>query len=345
MSGRLLSALVLLALALSACGGGTGGYSLALPPPSPTPEALPPVRLPQDDAPHNNLMEWWYYTGHLRGQGRTFGFELVVFQVSRSRVPTTYISHFAVTDPQRGVFRYDQRSLSAPGPAPYLRLDVGGWRVSGVNGRYQLDADMPGYTMSVALNPEKRPVLHLGTGLLDFGAAGKSYYYSSTRLAATGTLDDHGTPLKVTGQAWMDHQWGNFLVGPGGWDWFSVQLDDRSEVMVQTLRDASGRAVASYGTYVRPDGGSRPLAGKEFGIVATGRWRSPHTGISYPSGWRITLPQERLDLTLTPVLRDQELDTRATTGVVYWEGAVRVAGTRGDKPVAGDGYTELTGYR
>lgn len=337
--------LVLLALMLAACGSTAEGYALAIPPPTPTPQMLPPVRLPQDDAPHDNLMEWWYYTGHLRSQGRTFGFELVVFQVSRSRVPTSYIAHFAVTDPQRGVFRYDQRRVSRGAPQQGLRLDVGGWKVTGADGSYNLEASMPGYALSLRLQSTKPPVLHMGTGLLDFGAAGKSYYYSYTRLDAAGTLDDRGTRLQVTGEAWMDHQWGDFLVGPGGWDWFSIQLNDGSEVMVQTLRDAGGKPVASYGTLVRPDGTSRALAQGDLQVLAAGRWRSPRTGISYPSGWRIALPGEGMDLTLAPVLQDQELDTRATTGVVYWEGAVRVTGTRGGKPVTGEGYTELTGYR
>lgn len=188
--------------------------------------------------------------------------------------------------------------------------------------------DSGDWSMHLQLADEKPPVLHNG-GYFDMQAAGGSYYYSRTRLRASGTLN--GTP--VSGIAWMDHQWGNFLVTNDlAWDWYSVQLDDRTEIMLYDLRKL-GQVL---GTYVHADGSSEPLTTAQ--VQATGTWTSPHTGATYPSGWRVGLPDGR-QLTLTPQLLDQELYFPGQGGTVYWEGAVGVSGY-----ASGQGYVELTGY-
>ncbi|MCA1648639.1 MAG: carotenoid 1,2-hydratase [Chloroflexi bacterium] len=200
----------------------------------------------------------------------------------------------------------------------------------------------------------------------------ESYYYSRTRLAVEGELaQGDGPPVHVSGLAWMDHQWGNFVVaGAGGWDWYSLQLDDRSELMLYVLRGPDGQTTGVIGTQVLPDGSSRDVAPDSVSAQATGSWTSPHTGAAYPSGWRLVLPDgQRLEV--TPQLSDQELyfpavgaatsdgttpassasattssafgsDSRQRTSgttMTYWEGAVTVSGDR-----SGVGYVELTGY-
>ena len=142
----------------------------------------------------------------------------------------------------------------------------------------------------------------------------------------------------------MDHQWGDFLVlGGGGWDWFAVSLDDEIELTFSVIRDERGQTVVQYGTLVTASGDARHVLPGTLTLEATGTWRSARTGITYPAGWRISVPEHDLDVTLTPVLSDQELDTRASTGVIYWEGAVSVRDARGVP--AGKGYVELTGYK
>ena len=168
-------------------------------------------------------------------------------------------------------------------------------------------------------------MLHDG-GLVTFGPAGDSYYYSRTRMEIAGTIDDHGERVPVTGLAWFDKQWGNFLVMGGGWDWFSLQLDDGSDLMLNLIRNAAGKTTIAYGTYVAPDGTFRTWRATS----SRSRARAvdqPHTGITYPSGWRATVREPALDLRITPVLADQELDTRRSTSLVYWEGAQTVVGT------------------
>ncbi len=149
----------------------------------------------------------------------------------------------------------------------------------------------------------------------------------------------------VTGSAWFDHQWGDFIaVGGGGWDWFAVNLDDGTDLTLSLVRDTDGSYPLVYGTLVDADGRTRHLPREAFSVAVTDRWTSPTTGADYPAGWRIELPGEDLVIGLTPDRADQELDTRATTGVVYWEGSQVVEARRGGEPLGGEAYVELTGY-
>ena len=143
----------------------------------------------------------------------------------------------------------------------------------------------------------------------------------------------------------MDHQWGDFATyQDGGWDWFSIQLDDNTDVMLYLIRDGSGETLRVDGSIVAPDGVLTTLWEGDFEVEAVGKWTSPATGTTYPQSWSIEIPGHNLALSLAPSLPDQELDTRATTGVIYWEGEVVVAGTHRGHPVSGYGYVKLTGY-
>ncbi len=356
-----LASLLLLLLLLVGCGvPGTipTGGSLPAAGAAPSPTPLPAVRFPQDEAPHTDLTEWWYYTGHLRArdaQGRehTYGFELTFFQTSRGQLSPYYAAHFAISDITRGQFHYDERAGFEPSsvipPAGSTRgfhLALGGWTLQGVNGHDTLSASMTDYSFALSATDQlPQPVLHGGNGLISYGPAGFSYYYSRPLLAVAGTLTDHGTKLQVTGTAWMDHQWGNFIsVNGSGWDWLSIQLADHTEYMLYDIRDAQKRTVALVGTAVAADGTVREIPSSAIHIEQLGTWTSPHTGGVYPSGWRVTLDQPGISLTLTPRLRDQELVTAKSTGVAYWEGAVSISGHSNGRAVTGEGYVELTGY-
>jgi predicted secreted hydrolase len=345
------------ALLLAGCGmPGTIGAGAPLPHvgPSPTAAPLPPIQFPQDEAPHHDLTEWWYYTGHLRSADarHTYGFEMVFFQTLRADFSPYYAAHFAVSDISRGAFHYDQRaafqSLAAippPGSLSGFDVTIADWRMQGLNGRDHLVAAMADYAIDLHLTAATPPALHGGNGVITYGLAGFSYYYSRPLMTVAGTLTDHGTPVAVIGQAWMDHQWGNFVSLAGaGWDWFSIQLDNRTEYMLYVIRDQAKRPLATVGTIVGRDGAAQAIAPAAIHIQAMGMWTSPHTGGVYPSGWRVTISSQQLDLTLTPQLLDQELVTAASTGVAYWEGAVAISGSLGGASVSGLGYVELTGY-
>jgi predicted secreted hydrolase len=164
-------------------------------------------------------------------------------------------------------------------------------------------------------------------------------------LSAQGGVTVGGRRLKVDGTAWFDHQWGDFIaVGGGGWDWFAINLDDRTDIMLSLVRDREGGYPIVYGTLVQPDGTARHLDRDAFSVTASDRWRSPTTGVDYPAAWEITLPGEGLRIDLKPTVAGQELDTRSTTGVVYWEGSQRVTASRNGRTIGGQAYVELTGY-
>jgi predicted secreted hydrolase len=305
------------------------------------------VTLPADSAPHDVLTEWWYYTGHLRSDdGQRFGFEFVIFQTIRGANPIGYLSHFAVTDEARGRFVYDARSAVDSRIPPTLDIDVGGWTLAGGVDEDRLNANTEGYGLELVLSSEKAPALH-GGGLISFGPAGDSYYFSRTRMTAIGRLRRDGAWSQVTGQAWHDHQWGNFIVpAVGGWDWISVQLDGNRELMLTVLRAADGSTTSSFGSYVDASGQTVDVPSAGMSVGPIGSWTSPKTGATYPSGWRLTLDASptlpAMALLLAPVLIDQELAFDRTS---YWEGAVDVAGTVGGVDSTGQGYVELTGYQ
>jgi predicted secreted hydrolase len=333
-----------------------------------------PVRFPSDDAPHDRLTEWWYYTGHLVANGgRRFGFEFVVFRAERAGFPVSWASHLALTDERGARFRYDQRTEIGPqvdrsvdGGGFDLAVQGGGprfgmagrtgrgaaWQMRGGDGRDQLvAASAPAaFAISLTLDAQARePVLHEKIGYVDFGPAGGSYYYSRTRMHASGTLtlDGAAAPLRVDGIAWFDHQWGDFipLSARGGWDWFAVNLSDGTDLMISMIRDRSGNYPLAYGELVQPNGVHVHLDADAFAVRSRSRWTSPTTGISYPSGWTIAIPEQQLTIDLRPTVPGQELDTRASTGVTYWEGSQVVQASRAGRSLGGEAYVELTGYR
>ena len=374
------------ALLVGACSGSgpiLANPALVLPAPAataPTPSPVldpVPIQLPRDDAPHDRLTEWWYYTGHLVAtDGRHFGFEAVIFRAERGSVPTTWASHLALTDEAGNRFLYAQRS-QVGGPVALQQRVLGGptgfdlsvtgfdpsdpgsrlqapWTLAGSGGRDKITAALSpkeaattggSFGLALDLQSEKPAALHGANGWIDFGPAGSSYYYSRTRMAISGSLTLDGATLAVTGTGWFDHQWGDFIsVGGGGWDWFAVELADGSDLTLSLVRAADGSFPLVYGTYVDKAGATTHLASDAFTVHSTGSWTSPKTGATYPAGWRIEVPGQQLVIDLAPTVSNQELDTRRSTGVVYWEGSQRVTATRSGKPVAGEAYVELTGY-
>jgi len=295
--------------------------------------------VPQDDAPHSNTrIEWWYYNGHLETpQGNRYAFHYVMFQSSVAGILGN-IAHLSVSDPQKDIYSFDQRmspALPVPKEHPGFAFDLTGWKMSGYNGHDELSAFTPDYALDLTLEQEKPPVLHQGTGLVSLGEDAKSYYYSRTRLAISGTINVHGTETTVTGLGWFDHQWGNFSPLSMGWDWFDLQLSDGSDIMLNVGRQPYFR----FGSFVMPDGTVSHLAANEYEVLSTESWASSISGAVYPSAWRIKIPARGIDITVVPVIQQCEFDASSTTHNYYWEGEVMVSGNR-----SGRGFVELTGY-
>ena len=303
------------------------------------------IRFPEDEAPHPGATEWWYYTGHLKAaNGDRYGYELTVFQAYPAPGLVGYPGHFAITDFQKKVHVYDQKLFLPPnGTYTTFDLRVDSWSIRGDGTADHLKGDTPGYAYELTCTPTKAPAPHGDGGVIAMGSDQDSWYYSKTRMDVTGTLTVDGKDLAVTGLGWMDHQWGTFDVfKSNGWDWFSIQLDDDTEVMLYLLHFKDGHTGLTGGSIVDANGCRRPLAAAD--VQATGSWTSPRTSAVYPMGWTFKVPSEGLDLTVTTEVEDQEMDTWATTMNVYWEGAVNYAGTHAGKAVTGQGYVELAGY-
>ncbi len=321
---------------------------------------------PRDHGSHPPFQtEWWYFTGNVAAEnGDRFGFLFVVFRRALAAEPAgresawatrdLYLAHVAVTDASRDRFYYEEaarRPLLDMAGASTTTLDVrtAGWSARLEDGVIRLRADAGKFGYDLSLRPAKPPVLN-GPGGRDSkgpepGQA--SYYYSITRMETGGTLMVDGKPRPVRGTAWMDHEFGSSQLGPDqvGWDWFSLQLSDGSEVMLYSMRTRGGGVdPSSGGTFVHPDARTEWFGRDDASVTATATWKSPRSGGTYPSAWRIEIPSRRLSLRVEPLVRDQELSTGATTGVTYWEGAVRVTGEREGRRVEGSGFVELTGY-
>lgn len=329
----------------------------------PSPERA--IELPRDTFAHNDVQtEWWYYTGHLESEESKFGFELVFFkrQTALDRLgkiipmrvltPISYYAHFALTDINAKQFRYaHRRSLdgSRPAGAQTTCHDIwlDNWRVRELNDHHILTATMNKTQLELVLKPSKSIVKQGLDGLSYKDEGEASYYLSYTRMEASGELFIGEKHYQVTGSAWMDHEFGTWTMKEKiqGWDWFALQLDNNQEIMAFLIRGIDGKPTKfSELTLIDSDGATRRFALDEFSIIPTGEWTSPITNTSYPNGWKLYIPSLEAEFNIDPVLKCQELDTRGSTMVVYWEGANIVTGKMLGKSISGKAYVELVGY-
>ncbi|HEY0593629.1 MAG TPA: lipocalin-like domain-containing protein [Thermoanaerobaculia bacterium] len=322
---------------------------------------------PRDHGSHDGFQtEWWYYTGHLRGDnGHRYGFELTFFRVgveARGGAPRTAwdlrhlaLAHFAISDLDGRKFRFHEKvsrmsPYTAGAAAGRLDLFNEGWSASTQpDGSWRIRASADGDAIDLVLRAAKPPAVHGTDGISvkgpDAGAA--SHYYSMTRLRAAGTIRAGGAASRCSGQVWMDHEFSTSVLGAAqeGWDWVSLQLDDGTELMLYQMRNRDGTIdAASSGSFVDASGRVETLRASDYAIAARGSWTSPKSGAAYPMGWRVAIPRLGLDLEVDAEMEDQELVTTSSTGVAYWEGAVRARGTSRGKRTTALGYVEMTGY-
>ena len=325
---------------------------------------------PRDHGAHEEFRtEWWYYTGQLTAKdGRPFGYQLTFFRrgIPRDQVKTLpsrwavtqlYLAHFAVSDLRKDRFHYAEKisraGLGKAGSAcDRLHVWIDQWSAespSTAPGTQTLHAADGDLTLHLTVSPEKPLVVHGADGISrkGSGTGQASHYYSFTRLATTGTLSIGGVQFDVTGNSWMDHEFGSADLGKDlvGWDWFSLQLDDRRELMLYRLRRADGSAdPISSGTVIDRDGRGHHLSIGDFTLEPTSYWTSRTSHARYPQRWRLIIPSQQLSLELIPLMAEQELSTTRSTQVTYWEGAIETVGTAQGQPIRGKGYMELTGY-
>ncbi len=336
-----------------------------------------PWSFPEDHWSHPAYQtEWWYLTGHLTEPGATtprFGYQFTIFRIgllpdrpgldSAWNTRDLIMGHASLTDLETGshvfsdvLYRttpllggfgvYPDSTLGwcrAPAGTPAL------WSLRCNGAAFDVTAEDQnrGLSFTLSTRPE-RPLLFQGPG----GVSPKgnrpeaaSLYYSFTRLATTGRVTVDGRTLEVSGTSWMDKEFGSNQLTEDqvGWDWFSLQLEDGREFMLYLLRDASGGTDFARGTLVPAEGPVRYIGAEAWTLEVRDRWTSPETGAVYPSGWRLRIPGEAVDLRIEPALRDQENIGSRSGHLFYWEGAVEIRDTGTGRPL-GRGYVELTGY-
>jgi len=298
--------------------------------------ALGMINLAIDEMPHQEPVEWWYWTGHLQTEeGRWFGFEQVVFLIEASGL-TIQMAHHAITDIEDGSFHYTVTTQFAPPlqQASGFSWDVNGLTAKGGGGSDILHGEVDNYVLDLKLETKKPAVFQHGNGFSEYSFGGYTYYYSYERMAAEGTIKVGDEVLSVTGSAWFDHQWGDLTKASSlGWDWFAIQLDDDREIMLANVNVTDKEDLLVGGSYSDANCQVSEIHADEVEITALGEWTSPQTNCTYPQGWQVRVGD--LNLTITPVMADQEVVGRQT----YWEGAAVVSGD-----ATGRAYVELAGY-
>jgi len=293
------------------------------------------VVLPLDESPHDEDVEWWYWTGHLQDTaGRWYGFEHVYFSFAYGDQNAMMVHH-ALTDvdAQQFDFFVDYEMGASPTEVEEgFSFTIGNQNAAGEGGVDHFHGEAEGRVLDLDLVATKAPVLHHGTGYTAYPFGGYTYYYSRPRMTAEGTLEIDGEVREVSGTGWFDHQWGDLGDAVGtGWDWFALQLTDGREIMVFMLRPDGGDLLAGA---TITDADCNSIEEESVTVTATGEWTSPTTGCTFPMGWELDIGDETF--TVTPVMEDQEI---ATDYQVYWEGAATVSGSAN-----GRAYVELTEY-
>ncbi len=334
---------------------------------------------------------WYYTGNLETDDGRPFGFQLTFFRralspalpesdpcakgenaravsptplplcSSRWRTNQVYLAHFTISDIDGQSFYASERfSRGAAGLAgarakPY-RVWLEDWYAEEQeDGRVRLFAQSDEVALDLLLTETLPPVLHGDDGLSLKGPepGNASYYYSLVQQDARGTIRIQDSEYGASGRAWKDHEYSTSALSPGaaGWDWFSLQFDDGSAMMLFQIRRDEGAGEddaveddgidpVSSATFIFPNGETLALKKDAWQLEVLDQWSSPHSGAEYPAGWQITIPELDLELTGQPLLADQELNVSTT----YWEGATIFEGWRDGRPVRAHGYVELTGY-
>jgi predicted secreted hydrolase len=342
------------------------GCFAATPPAAASPPTFPqvlqgiPLAFPRDYGSHPGFRtEWWYVTGWLETPDKKpLGFQITFFRSATDHDPSNpsrfaprqlIIAHAALSDPAAGRLLHDQKSAREGFDLAYAKegntdVKLDDWNmVREENGRYQTRITADNFVLRFSLTPSQAPMLQGDDGFSRKGPRPEqaSYYYSEPHLRVSGTVFHNGEEKAVTGTAWLDHEWSSEYLAPdaAGWDWVGANLDDGSALMAFQIRGQDGSKVWAYAGLRHANGQFTKFPPDQVSFKPERLWRSQRTDATYPVAMRIHIGSTVWSL--NPLHDDQELDSRQTTGAVYWEGAVTV--TRDGKP-AGRGYFEMTGY-
>jgi predicted secreted hydrolase len=316
------------------------------------------LEFPRDYGAHPGYrIEWWYVTGHLDSARGPLGFQVTFFRVRNpdaENVPGRFsprqvlFAHAALADVPHARFLHDQRIGRALPDLVEARVGDTGvrlddWMLARESGGYHARVSAEGFALDLLLTPTQPVLLQGDRGYSRKGPLPEqaSYYYSEPQLRVEGKVSTKGEALTVGGVAWLDHEWSSELLASdaAGWDWLGANLDGGGALTAFRIRATDGRVLWATSTYRAPGGDPVTFTRQTVEFTVRRTWKSPRTGTEYPVAMDVRVADRTYHL--EPLLEDQELDARASTGTLYWEGAVRITGRDG---VRGRGYLELTGY-
>jgi len=324
---------------------------------------LPPgaaLSFPKDYGAHPDYKtEWWYVTGWLNTpDGKPLGFQVTFFRSATGHDranPSQFapkqliIGHAAISDPANGKLLHDQRSAREGFGLSYAKtgdtnVKLQDWHMERTaDGSYTVHVDSAQFKFDIKLQPSQAVLPEDDRGYSRKGPrpGQASYYYSEPHLQVSGNITRNGKPTAVTGSAWLDHEWFSEYVDPNanGWDWIGANLDDGGAMMAFQIRSKTGAKLWAHATWRDASGKITQFASDQVNFTPQRRWRSPRTNAEYPVATQLTTGSTVWDI--VPLQDDQELDSRRSTGAVYWEGAVTLSR---DGKRAGRAYLELTGY-
>lgn len=324
-----------------------------------------PLQFPRDFGAHPGAgIEWWYLTGLLgtdATQPPLFGYQLTFFRLRNPDAAVQahpsalaprqlLLGHVALSDLRVGRLLHDQRlTRTSAGAVRAAEADcdlrLRDWRLwRGADDRYHARFGSAGFALDVTLHSPLPPLLQGEAGYSRKGPAQASHYYSRPQLHTDGRLKLNGRELALLGRSWLDHEWSDSLLAPEavGWDWLGVNLLDGSALTAFRLRRVDGSSLWTGGSWREPDGRARSFGNGELLFQPGRRWRSPLSGADYPVEWRLTTPQHGAGLRVRAWFDAQEVDARASSGLLYWEGAAELLDAQGR--LLGRGYLEMTGY-
>lgn len=319
------------------------------------------LRFPHDFGAHPEFKtEWWYATGWLKtAGGKDLGYQVTFFRSATGHDranPSAFapkqliIGHAAISDPARGKLLHDQRNAREGFGLAYAKpgdtdLKLDDWRmVRTADGSYQVSIKAAEFTLNLKLVPTQPVLLQGRNGYSQKGPRPEqaSYYYSEPQLQTSGSLSRAGGKAEsVSGTSWLDHEWSSQVLDPDatGWDWVGANLADGGALMAFQIRSTTGGKLWAHATWRDASGKITHYSPDQVSFTPQRRWRSPRTNAEYPVATQLTTGSTRWQI--TPLQDDQELDSRRSTGAVYWEGAVTIS--RDGAPV-GRAYLELVGY-
>jgi len=318
------------------------------------------LSFPRDFGAHPDFRtEWWYATGWLQtADGKPLGFQVTFFRSATEHErhnPSQFapkqliVAHAALSDPAVGKLQHDQRVARAGfGLAQTSEsttdIKLGKWSMRrDTNGMYRVTLPARDFSFDLTLSPTQPVLLQGVNGYSRKGPKPEqaSHYYSEPHLQVSGTLTRNGKPIVVSGTAWLDHEWSSTVLDTKavGWDWVGVNLDDGRALMAFRIRAADGSSLWQHASLREKDGRLQQFNGDAIRFTPVRSWRSPRTQASYPVELTLEIDQQRWQI--RPLQDDQELDSRQSTGAVYWEGAITL---ERDGRRAGRGYLEMTGY-